>query len=199
MWEHQKRMSTFSHLHPLSAPVLCSHLPSTHRRCAIFAALLEQPSPMDKIPHPLPPPPFWDHQFFCLCTKSIPLVQKYALFPNLVVGGGGREGTSLFESYPGDSDGKESACSAGGWGSIPGSGRSPGEGNGWLCTAVFLLGGSHGQKTPVGYSPWSCKESDMTERLTLSTSSLTPTCPSSFNLHPFALLFLNNRSPQWTV
>ena len=29
-----------------------------------------------------------------------------------------------------DSDSKESACSAGDWGSIPGSGRSPGEGNG---------------------------------------------------------------------
>ena len=28
------------------------------------------------------------------------------------------------------SDGKESACSAGDWDSIPGSGRSPGEGNG---------------------------------------------------------------------
>ena len=32
--------------------------------------------------------------------------------------------------FPGDSDGKESACSAGDPGSIPGSGRSPGEGNG---------------------------------------------------------------------
>ena len=31
---------------------------------------------------------------------------------------------------PGGSDGKESACSAGGPGLIPGSGRSPGEGNG---------------------------------------------------------------------
>ena len=30
---------------------------------------------------------------------------------------------------PGDSDGKESACNAGDVGSIPGSGRSPGEGN----------------------------------------------------------------------
>ncbi len=30
----------------------------------------------------------------------------------------------------GDSDGKESACNAGDPGSIPGSGRSPGEGNG---------------------------------------------------------------------
>ena len=32
--------------------------------------------------------------------------------------------------FPGRSVGKESACSAGDLGSIPGSGRSPGEGNG---------------------------------------------------------------------
>ena len=32
--------------------------------------------------------------------------------------------------FPGGSDGKESACDAGDPGSIPGSGRSPGEGNG---------------------------------------------------------------------
>ena len=31
---------------------------------------------------------------------------------------------------PGGSDGKESACSAVDWGSVPGLGRSPGEGNG---------------------------------------------------------------------
>ena len=33
-------------------------------------------------------------------------------------------------SFPGGSDSKESACSAGDTGSIPGSGRSPEEGNG---------------------------------------------------------------------
>ena len=33
-------------------------------------------------------------------------------------------------SFPGGSDGKASACNAGEPGSIPGSGRSPGEGNG---------------------------------------------------------------------
>ena len=33
--------------------------------------------------------------------------------------------------FPGDSDGKESACNARDPGSIPGSGRSPGEGNGY--------------------------------------------------------------------
>ena len=32
--------------------------------------------------------------------------------------------------FPGDSDGKESACNAGDPGSIPGLGRYPGEGNG---------------------------------------------------------------------
>ena len=32
--------------------------------------------------------------------------------------------------FPGGSDSKESACSAGGLGSIPGSGKSSGEGNG---------------------------------------------------------------------
>ena len=33
------------------------------------------------------------------------------------------------EGFPGGLDGKESACSAGDLASIPGSGRSPGEGN----------------------------------------------------------------------
>ena len=36
----------------------------------------------------------------------------------------------LTSGFPGGSDGKESACSAGDPGSIPGSGRSPGVGNG---------------------------------------------------------------------
>ena len=34
--------------------------------------------------------------------------------------------------FPGSSDGKESACSVGDVGSIPGSGRSSEEGNGYL-------------------------------------------------------------------
>ena len=36
----------------------------------------------------------------------------------------------LFGAFLGDSDGKESACSAGDRGSVLGLGRSPGEGNG---------------------------------------------------------------------
>ena len=36
-----------------------------------------------------------------------------------------------FGGFPGGSDGKESACNAEDWGSIPGLGRSPGEGSGY--------------------------------------------------------------------
>ena len=31
-------------------------------------------------------------------------------------------------------------------------------------TAVFLPGKSHGQRSLVGYSPWGCKELEMTEQ-----------------------------------
>ena len=37
----------------------------------------------------------------------------------------------IFLGFPGGSDGKASACNAGDPGSIAGSGRSPGEGNGY--------------------------------------------------------------------
>ena len=63
--------------------------------------------------------------------------------------------------FPGSSDGKASAYNAGDLGSIPGLGRSPGEGNG----NPLLPGKSHGQRSLVGYNPWGRKESDMTERL----------------------------------
>ena len=64
--------------------------------------------------------------------------------------------------FPGGSDRKNLACSAGDPGSIPGSGRSPGAGNGNL-TPVFLPGECHGQRSPGRYSPWRHKESDGTE------------------------------------
>ena len=72
--------------------------------------------------------------------------------------------------FPDGSDSKESACNAGDLGLIPGSGRSPGEQ--WQPTPVFLPGESHEQRSLVGYSPWGHKESDMTQWLTLSLSSL---------------------------
>ena len=64
-------------------------------------------------------------------------------------------------SFPGGSDGKETALNAGDLGSIPGLGKSSGEGNGYP-TPVFLPGEFHGPKSLMGYSPWSYKEPDMT-------------------------------------
>ena len=68
------------------------------------------------------------------------------------------------KGFPCGSAGKESACNVGDLGSIPGLGRSPGEGHGHPLQ-VFLPGESHGQRSLVGYSPWDRKESDTTERL----------------------------------
>ena len=50
--------------------------------------------------------------------------------------------------FPGGSEGKASACNAGDPGSIPGSGRSPGERK-WQPTPVLLPGESHGWRSLV--------------------------------------------------
>ena len=47
-------------------------------------------------------------------------------------------GVSQYKGVPGVSDGKESACNAGDVGLIPGSGRSPGVGNGYPCQSSCL-------------------------------------------------------------
>ena len=47
-------------------------------------------------------------------------------------------------------------------GSIPGSGRSPGEGNG-NPLQYSCLENLHGQRSLAGYSPWGRRGSDMTE------------------------------------
>ena len=64
--------------------------------------------------------------------------------------------------FPGDSVNKESACNVGDLDSIPGLGRSLGEGNGnplqYAC-----LENPYGQRSLAGYSPWGRKASDMTE------------------------------------
>ena len=42
----------------------------------------------------------------------------------------------------------------------------------WQLTPLFLPGEFHGQRSPMGYSPWSYKELDMTERLIFKSSRL---------------------------
>ena len=71
-----------------------------------------------------------------------------------------------WDGFPGGSDGKESACSVRDLGSIPRSGRSPGEGN---STPAFLPGEFHRQRNLAGYSSWGQKKSDTTERISLFT------------------------------
>ena len=47
-------------------------------------------------------------------------------------------------------------------GFIPSLERCPGGGK-WQPTPIFLPGEFHGQRSLVGYSPWNCRESGMTE------------------------------------
>ena len=63
--------------------------------------------------------------------------------------------------FPGGSDGKESTCNAGDLGSIPGLGRFLEKGK--ATHSSIQPGEFHGL-----YSPRGRKESDMTERLSLS-------------------------------
>ena len=57
------------------------------------------------------------------------------------------------DNFPGGADGKECACNAD-LGSVPGSGRSPGELN---DTPLFLAVESYGQSNLVGHSPQGCR------------------------------------------
>ena len=70
--------------------------------------------------------------------------------------------------FPGGSDGKESACNVGDLGSIPGSGRPTGEGDGYPFQYSCLENSM--DRRLVGYSSLGHKESDTTERLTLTFS-----------------------------
>ena len=76
--------------------------------------------------------------------------------------------TQLYTDFPGGSGSKASAYNVGDLGSIPELGRSPGEGNSYP-TLVFRPGEFHGL-----YSPWGLKESDTTERLSLSVVCWAP-------------------------
>ena len=66
--------------------------------------------------------------------------------------------------FPCGSVGKDPACNARDLGSIPGLGRSPGEGNSNPFQYSFLEN-PHGPRSLASYSLWSCKESDTTQQL----------------------------------
>ena len=66
--------------------------------------------------------------------------------------------------FSGASVSKESVCSKGDLGLILGLGISSVGGHS-NPLQYSCLENSHGQRSPEGYSPWDCKESDMTEQL----------------------------------
>ena len=75
--------------------------------------------------------------------------------------------------FPGDSVVKNPPADAGDTGSIPESGRFPGEGNGnadWRTLQELLTGEFHGQRSLVGYSHGVAEEPDMTYRLNHNSS-----------------------------
>ena len=74
--------------------------------------------------------------------------------------------------FSGGSEVKATACIAGDLGSIPGSGRSPGEGNGNPLQYSCLEGESHGGRSLVGYSPGDHTESYTSEGLHLHFLSI---------------------------
>ena len=90
----------------------------------------------------------------------------YLCFLNKIDHPGGSEGLRFLTNssvlgetlgFPGNSDGKESACNVGDLGSIPGLGRSPGGGHG-NPLQYSCLENPHGQRSLVDYSPWGRKE-----------------------------------------
>ena len=66
------------------------------------------------------------------------------------------------QDFPGGSASKNSACSAGDTGSMPGKTPSRSE---WQPTLGFLPGESYRQRSLAGSTPWCRKETDTTEWL----------------------------------
>ena len=89
--------------------------------------------------------------------------------------------TLIFFGLPGGSDSKESTHNARDLGLIPGLGRSPGGGH-VNPRQYSCLENPHRQGSLEGYSPWGCKELDMTERLSTAQHIALWVCLEGFNL-----------------
>ena len=86
------------------------------------------------------------------------------------------------EGFPGGSVVKNLPTNAGDardTSQIPGSGRSPGVGNG-NPLQYSCLENPHGQRSLAGYSPWGRKELDTTEQLSTARTGLHHLCQFMF-------------------
>ena len=99
----------------------------------------------------------------------------------------------MYTGFPGDSDGSESACKAGGPGSISGTGRFSGEGNGSTYSSIFAWR-IPSKRSLTGCTPWCHRESDVqNEQLTFSFFRVyIYTC-----IHSFTKLSLRNYKSLW--
>ena len=104
--------------------------------------------------------------FMCSTDMTLNIeLHSVRVIPLLILQGGSFSFV-LVTSFPGGSDGKESACSAGDLGWRPGFDPRVGkilQRREWQPTPIFLSGESHGLRSVAGYSPRGQKESDMTE------------------------------------
>ena len=159
----------FSHHLLLFHPFICRGVQAPGKSCLLFALscslALFPISPSSRIP-----------SFITLFLEVLPPITLTAqLVKNLlqcrrpqldswvrkIPWRRGRLPTPVFLGFPGRSAGKESACNVGDLGWIPGLGRSPGEGKGYPLHYSSL-------ENTMDCSPWGCKESNMTERLSLT-------------------------------
>ena len=133
----------------------------------------------------------WSHGH----TEGCPRVQSPCIFVHV---------RNTHWSFPGGSEGKESACSVGDPGSNPGSGQSPGEGNGnppqYSCLENSMDGGAwwatvHGvAKSQAALQPHSyLLFSVFPSFSSISLAFLTPSLPFPAFLPVFtSLLFLSH-------
>ena len=82
---------------------------------------------------------FSGEMFYLLCNNLLIPLDSFCFKVYL-----GLNGLSLLWGFPGGLGGKESVCNAGDPGSMPGSGRSPGEGNG--CPLQYSCLGNPGDR-----------------------------------------------------
>ena len=101
----------------------------------------------------------WDTIMCCMdyCRKFLLVFLCLLLLPP----------SNLLFNFSGGSDCKESTFNSGETGSIPGLGRSPGEGNG-NPLQYSCLQNPHGQGSLAGCSSWGHKESGTVKQLKLS-------------------------------
>ena len=85
---------------------------------------------------------------------------------------------------------KDSACNVGDLGSNPRLGRSPGRGQG-NQVQCSCLENPHGQRSLEGYSPWGCREVDMTERLNTAQQKV----GTSYSQFPFLMVLVEQALP----